>query len=417
MYNHARILYEFMNRRVLIIVENLPVPFDRRVWAESLALRDEGYSVSVICPNSRSEAPYEVFEGISIYRYPAPPEGGGVFAYVREFAYSLWAAFWLSIKVRRENGFDVIQACNPPDTMFLIALFHKRFGRKKFIFDHHDLSPELFSLRFDPSKKSLAYRLLLWLERRTFIAADVVISTNESFKSIAIKRGGKKRDSVVVVRNGPDRDRFKPREPRPELKNGREHMVCYVGVMAMQDGLDCLLEAIHQVVCVRGRRDITFALIGSGDILDSLKQMAQDLEIDEYVEFTGRIDDDTLLTDYLSTSDVCVAPDPCNDLNDKCTLIKIPEYMAMGKPIVSFDLTESRYSAQEAAVYASSNDCAAFGDKIIELLDDPAKCAEMGRFGQERVSSLLAWEYSRKNLIHAYELALRLKPIDNYESA
>lgn len=398
-----------MKRRVLIIVENLPVPFDRRVWAESMALIEAGYQVSVICPNSRNQAYFEVLDGVNICRYPAPPEGSGVVAYVREFVYSLWAAFWLSIKVRREIGFDVIQACNPPDTIFMIALFHKWFGRKKFIFDHHDLSPELFSLRFDPGKKSLAYRMLLWLERRTFRTADVVISTNESFKAVAVKRGGKRPEDVVVVRNGPNLERFKPRDVRPELKNGREYLVCYVGVMAMQDGLDYLLNAIHHVVIEHGRHDITFALIGSGDILDDLKQLACDLKIDEYVEFTGRIDDDILLADYLSTSDVCVAPDPMNDLNDNCTLIKIPEYMAMGKPIVSFDLTESRYSAQEAALYAPDNNCADFGDKIIELLDDPRKREEMGRFGQERVREMLAWEHSKKNLVNAYELAFECR--------
>ena len=395
-----------MNRRVLIVVENLPVPFDRRVWSESVALKEAGYQVSVICPNSRNEASRETLDGVFIYRYPAPPEGQGVAAYVREFVYSLWAAFWLSLKVRKEKNFDVIQACNPPDTIFLIALIHKWFGGKKFIFDHHDLSPELFSLRFDPGRKSVAYKALLWLERRTFRTADVVISTNESFKSIAMKRGGKKPDDVVVVRNGPDLGRFKPRSPRPELRNGRDYLVCYVGVMAMQDGLDYLLRAIHHVVCIQGRHDISFVLIGSGDVLDDLKKLARGLEIEQYVEFTGRIDDDALLADYLSTSDVCVAPDPMNELNDKCTLIKIAEYMAMGKPTVSFDLTESRYTAQNAALYASANDCAEFGDKIIELLDDPVKREEMGKIGQERVGELLSWEHSKRNLLRAYELAL-----------
>lgn len=398
-----------MNRRVLIIVENLPVPFDRRVWAESLALTEAGYQVSVICPNSRNEASYEELSGVNIYRYPAPPEGSGVVAYIREFSYSLWAAFKLSLKVRREKGFDVIQACNPPDTMFLIALFHKWFGHKRFIFDHHDLSPELFSLRFDPSKKSFAYRMLLWLERQTFKTADVVISTNESFKEIAIKRGSKNEDDVIVVRNGPDLNKFKPRAPRSELKDGRNYMVCYVGVMAIQDGLDYLLRAIHQVICVRNRNDITFVLIGSGDVLDNLKQLAKDLDIDQNVVFTGRIDDDILLADYLSTADVCVAPDPMNDLNDKCTLIKIPEYMAIGKPTVSFNLTESKFSAQDAAVYAEKNDCAEFGNKIVELLDDPARRSEMGEFGQKRVHDILSWEHSKKNLLLAYERALNYK--------
>lgn len=390
-------------KKILIIVENLPVPFDRRVWAESLALTEAGYKVSVICPNSRNEATHEILEGVYIYRYPAPSEGSGIAAYIWEYAYSLWTAFWLSLKIGRENGFDVIQACNPPDTIFLIALFHKCFGRKKFVFDHHDLSPELFSIRFDPKKKSLAYKILLLLERQSFRMADMVISTNESFKKIAIKRGGKSAESVVVVRNGPDLHRFAPRTPSEALKCGRKYMVCYVGVMAEQDGLDYLLRAIDYIVNSRKRSDMTFVLIGSGDIVDNLKQMSESMGIADYVVFTGRIDDDELLATYLSTSDVCVAPDPKNDLNDNCTLIKIAEYMAIGKPVVSFDLHESKYTAQSAAVYAENNDCADFGDKVIQLLDDPARRDEMGKIGRQRVMEFLSWEHSRKELIRAYD--------------
>ena len=388
---------------VLIIVENLSVPFDRRVWAESLALTEAGYKVAVICPARPQESRYELLDGVSIYRYGAPREATGAIGYLWEYAYSLTAAFLLSLKVRKRERFDVIQACNPPDILFLIARFHKLFGRKKFVFDHHDLSPELFSLRFDPEKKSVLYKAMLWLERCTFKSADVVISTNESFKSLAVKRGRKDPDSVFVVRNGPDLRRFKPREPNPQFKNGRDYMVCYVGVMAAQDGLDYLLRAIHHVAHDRGRCDVTFTLIGSGDILDELKQMARDLEIDDCVVFTGRIDDDELLTTYLSTADVCVAPDPSNDLNDNCTLIKIAEYMAMGKPTVSFDLAESRFSAGEAAVYASRNDSCEFGDKIIELLDDPDRREAMGRFGVKRVEDALSWDHGKRRLWSAYD--------------
>lgn len=390
-------------QKILILVENLSVPFDRRVWAESLALVEAGYQVSVICPNKQNPAAYEVLQGVSIYRYPAPVDGSGVMGYIREYAYSLFAAFKTSLVVRKREGFDVIQACNPPDILFLIGLFHKIFGGKKFIFDHHDLSPELFSLRFDPSKKSFAYKMLLWLERRTFKTADVVISTNESFKQVAIKRGGKSPDSVFVVRNGPNTRKFVRREPKEELKDSRRYMVCYVGVMASQDGLDYLLQAANYIINVKGRTDTTFVLIGSGDIVDELKQLVKDLGIADYVVFTGRIDDDELLATYISTADVCVAPDPNNDLNDKSTLIKIAEYMAIGKPVVSFDLTESGYTAGEAALYAKNNDCAEFGDKIIELLDDPDIREKMGRFGTERVRDCLSWDHSVVNLRAAYE--------------
>jgi glycosyltransferase involved in cell wall biosynthesis len=388
---------------ILIIVENLSVPFDRRVWAESLALTEAGYQVSVICPNTQNFALREVINGVSIYRYPAPTEGNGIIGYIKEFAYSLFAAFKLSMLVRKQKGFDVIQACNPPDVLFLIAKLHKVFGSKKFVFDHHDLSPELFSLRFDTAKKSFAYKILLWLERRTFKSANMVISTNESFKQIAMKRGNISPDSVFVVRNGPNLRRFVPREANEEMKYGRKHMVCYVGVMAEQDGLDYLLKAVDHVVNKRGRKDVTFVLIGSGEILDDLKQLAIDLKIYDYVVFTGRIDDDEMLATYLSTADVCVAPDPKNDLNDNCTLIKIAEYMAIGKPIVSFDLKESMFTAGDAALYATENDCADFGNKIIELLDDPARREKMGAFGSKRIVQSLSWDHSKKELIRAYD--------------
>ncbi|MCE5198302.1 MAG: glycosyltransferase family 4 protein [Armatimonadota bacterium] len=390
------------NGKILIIVENLSVPFDRRVWAESLALTEAGYKVSVICPNGQNSELKEIIDGVSIYRYPAPIESAGVIGYIKEFAYSLLAAFRLSLVVRRHEGFDAIQVCNPPDILFLIGLFHKVFGRKKIVFDHHDLSPELFSLKFDPDKKSFAYKMLLWLERRTFKAADMVISTNESFKQIAMIRGGKPVNSVFVVRNGPDLRKFTPCAPNADLKFGKEYMVCYVGVMATQDGIDYLLRAINHVVNTRGRTDVAFVLIGSGDILDELKQLAVELGIADYVVFTGRINDDKQLATYISTSDICVAPDPKNDLNDNCTLIKIAEYMAIGKPVVSFDLKESRYTAKEAALYAENNDCTDFGEKIIQLLDSPAIREKMGAFGRRRIVESLSWDNSKCALLHAY---------------
>lgn len=396
--------------RVLILVENLSVPFDRRVWMESLALTEAGYKVAVICPTAPDDLFYEVIDGVSIFRYPAPKDADGLVGYLWEFGYSMFSAFRLALRVLKTHGFDVIQGCNPPDTFFLIGWYFRKFAGKKYIFDHHDLSPELYQVRFRRSANSLVCRVLIWLERCTFRTADVVISTNESFKEIAIKRGRKSQESVFVVRNGPDIERFKPREPNPDFKMGREHMVCYVGVMAVQDGLNYLLRAVSHIVHTLNRHDTTFVLIGSGDQFTHLQKMVVDLDIKDYVVFTGRIRDDLLLATYLSTSDVCVAPDPSNVLNDKCTLIKIPEYMAIGRAIVSFDLVESRYSAQDAALYATPNDYTDFGDKIVYLLDHPEVRETMGESGMKRVRETLAWSHSRGNLLAAYEAAIGRRP-------
>lgn len=399
--------------KVLILVENLSVPFDRRVWMESLALTEAGYQVSVICPTAPEDSLYEVLDNVFIYRYPAPRDAKGIIGYLWEFGYSMVSAFRLAWRVRRDRGFDVIHACNPPDTFFVIGWFFKRFYGARFIFDHHDLSPELYGVRFGRTRNSLIYRVLLWLEKCTFRTADIVISTNESFKAMAVKRGRKRPEQVFVVRNGPDITRFRPREPNPEFRKGREYMICYVGVMATQDGLEYLLEAIAHIVHARRREDITFTLIGSGDIVPKLKRLTSQLRIEEYVVFTGRIRDDELLATYLSTADVCVAPDPKNDLNNHCTLIKIPEYMAIGKPVVSFDLTESRYSAQDAAVYATPNDAKEFGDRIIELVDDPARRERMGEFGRARVREVLSWAHSKRHLMDAYAAAFSCGTVES----
>lgn len=401
----AGVLDEFVPSylgRVLMLVENLSVPFDRRVWMESLALTEAGYKVAVICPTAPGDSIYEVLEGVSIFRYPAPREARGLWGYLWEFGYSMLWAFRLSRRVLKVHGFDAIHACNPPDTFFSIGWIYKRFRGKRFLFDHHDLSPELYGFRFGKGPKSVVSRILLWLERCTFRTADVVISPNGSLREIAITRGGKKEDRIFVVRNGPDLSRWRPAIPDPQLRRGRKFLVCYVGVMAIQDGLDYLLRAIAHIVHTLGRKDVTFTLIGSGDQLGILKQMAASLDVADCVEFTGRISDDAVLTRYISTADVCVAPDPKNYLNDKCTLIKIPEYMAMSKPIVSFDLTESRYSAADAALYAVPNDTRDFGEKIVYLLDNPEIRQRMGEAGIRRVRELLSWEHSVGNLLAAY---------------
>ena len=393
--------------RVLILVENLPVAYDRRVWAEAQALTEAGYHVTVICPAVPGAPLLDTVEGIDIYAYPAPAQGGGGLGYLWEFTYAMVASFRLARMVHKRTGFDILQACNPPDTFFLIAKYYRALYGKPFIFDHHDISPELYSIRFRRTPKSTVYKVLLWLERCTFNAADVVMSVNESVKNLAIGRGRKDPKLVYVVRNAPDLQRFRPLPPNPEHRKGREHLVCYVGVMAAQDGLEYLVQAVSHVVNTLGRRDITFTLIGSGDRLPSLKQLAKDLKVDDYIVFTGRINDDDLLTSYLSTADVCVAPDPKNEMNDKCSLIKIVEYMAMSRPVVGFDLTESRYTAGDAAVYATPNDTEEFGDKIVELLDDPDRRKQMGECGKRRVEEALSWSHSKRLLLTAYEAALK----------
>ena len=397
------------SKRILFIVQNQPVPFDRRVWSEALAVKEQGYSVSVLCPNLYAQKSYEQLGDISVYRYRPPKQAKGISSYLCEYIYSLVAISYMSIYIRLKEGFDAIHACGPPDFIFVVALFHKLFGRKKYIFDHHDLSPELFTVRFGTRKMNTLYKLLVWLEKLSFRTADVVISTNESFRQVAINRGGKSSASVFVVRNGPNLKRLVQKQPNFSLKNNKEFLVCYVGLMAEQDGLELLLQSIRHIVHQIGKQNITFVLIGSGDNLDQLKQMSKDFCIEEYVVFTGRIDSDDLLSSYLSTADLCVVPDPKNELNDKCTLIKIAEYMAFAKPIVSYDLSESIYTAGEAALYATDNNTIDFAEKVVELIDNPEQRTKMGDVGKQRLMNGFTWEHSKNHLISAYDYLFKTK--------
>lgn len=388
-------------RRALIIVENLPVPFDRRVWQEATALRDHGITVSIICPTGPGyEKNYEVLDGIYIYRYRLAAEGDGALGYLSEYASALWHTFRLAFQVRRERGFDVIHACNPPDLFFLVGGFFKFFEATRFIFDHHDINPELYEAKF--GRRGVFWRLLIALERASFRVADVSIATNESYRRIAIERGGMDPSRVFVVRSGPTTERMKVLPPNDELRCGRRYLVGYVGVMGKQEGIDLLLHAIRHIVVEMGRRDIQFGLVGSGTSLPEMKQLAVDLGIEEFVTFTGRVPDNELL-EVLNTADVCVNPDIANAMNDKSTMNKIMEYMALGKPIVQFDLTEGRYSAQESSLYALRNDPHDLARKIVELLDDPSRRAQMGEIGRRRIEEVLAWEHEIPSLLQAYE--------------
>jgi glycosyltransferase involved in cell wall biosynthesis len=390
-------------KRVLIVVENLPCPFDRRVWQEALALHANGYQVCIICPKGRGfDASYECLEGIHIYRHPLLVEADSALGYGLEYSLSLLMEFWLALRIAVTRGFDVLQGCNPPDTIFIIGRFFKLFG-KKFIFDHHDINPELYEAKF--ARRDVWYRLLRRLERWTFRAADVSIATNESYRRIAIERGGMEASRVFVVRSGPDLSRIQKVPPNPAMRRGKKYLVGYVGVIGKQEGLDLLLESVAYMRRERGRDDVQFAIVGSGTELPALKELSLRLGIVDCVEFLGRVPDRELW-EVLGTSDVCVNPDRANEMNDKSTMNKIIEYMAVGKPIVQFDLTEGRYSAGDASLYARPNDTRDFGDKVCELLDNAGLRESMGMMGRARVESDLAWHHQVPRLLSAYELAL-----------
>lgn len=391
-----------MKRKVLIIVENLPVPFDPRVWKEACALRGNGYTVSVLCPRGKGyEKGYEFLEGVHVYRHPMPKEGNGVFAYLREFACALLWEFVYSLWIYLRRGFHVIQGCNPPDDIFLVALPFRLFG-VRYIFDHHDANPELYLSKYE--KEDTLYRAQLGLEKWTYRCSDVVIATNESYKRLAIERGDRRPEDVWVVRNGPDLEKFRAVAPEPELKYGKQFLVGYVGTMSIQEGLDILID-VAAYIRDMGRTDVHFTCVGGGPGLAGLRQMVRDKGLENVVNFTGRVPDDTLLR-VLSTSDVCVNPDKPCEMNDISTMIKIMEYMALAKPIVQFDLKEGRYSAGEASLYASPDDMVRdFAEKILWLLDHPEERRRMGEIGRRRVETELAWQYSVPNLLAAYSRA------------
>ena len=392
-----------MPGKALILVENLSVPFDRRVWQECLALRDEGWRVHVICPQgTKRDTEREIeLDGIAIHRFPLAPATGGVLGYLREYATALWHTFRLTRKV---GHVDVVQACNPPDLLFLVARRLRRRGAR-FIFDQHDLVPELYLSRFNRGKDFL-YRGVCWLERQTFRAADVVIATNQSYREIALTRGGKAPEDVFVVRSAPTVDRFRQVPPDLSIKYGKQYLLCYLGVMGPQDGVDYALRSLAKLRDEMGRTDWHATFIGGGDTFDAMVALSDDLGLSDCVDFTGRIPDEDLLR-YLSTADVCLSPDPLNPLNDVSTMNKIMEYMAMARPIVSFDLHEARVSAAEAAVYATPNDESEFAKRIAELLDDPRERQRMGEVGRQRVAGQLSWNHSKAALIAAYNAAIR----------
>lgn len=392
-----------MKRKVLIIVENAPVPFDPRVWKEALALHKADYEVAVLCPKGKGcELGYELREDVHIYRHPMPKEGNSALGYLWEYGCALFWQFLYAWWIYLRRGFHVIQGCNPPDDIFLVALPFKLFG-VKYIFDHHDVNPELYLAKYE--RKDVFYKVQVWLEKLTFRFCDVAMSTNDSYREIAVTRGGLAPEDVFVVRNGPDLRIFQPVPPNPALKYGKRYLIGYVGVMSAQEGLDILLDVAEHIKNL-GRGDIHFTCVGGGAALAGLRKIIRDKDLGEMVNFTGRVSDEELL-EVLSTADVCVNPDKPCQMNDISTMIKIMEYMALGKPIVQFDLKEGKISAQDASLYSDNvNRVVDFANNILWLLDHPEERQKMGDFGRKRIQTELAWQYSVGNLLAAYERAL-----------
>jgi len=391
-----------VKKKVLIIVENLPVPFDSRVWKEACALRDAGYQVTVLCPRGKGYMQnYELLDGVHIYRHPMPKEGNTPAGYLWEYGWALFWEFLYTWWIFLARGFHVIQGCNPPDNIFLVALPFKLFG-VKYIFDHHDANPELYYSKYE--RKDFFYNTQVWLEKLTYRVSDVVMATNESYRALAISRGGLDPQDAFVVRNGPDLATFKLVPPQPALKYGKPYLVGYVGTMSIQEGLDILIDVALRMK-TQGRRDVHFTCVGGGPGLAGLRQMVKDKNLEDTVNFTGRVSDKELL-EVLSTADVCVNPDKPCEMNDISTMIKIMEYMALGKPIVQFNLKEGRFSAGDASLYSDNHDLVTdFANKILWLLEHPEERQRMGEFGRERVEQQLAWEYSVGNLLAAYDRA------------
>jgi glycosyltransferase involved in cell wall biosynthesis len=387
--------------KILMLVENLPVPGDERVWSEAKTLRDTGFQVSVICPKGTSyfRESHICLENIDIYRYQLPQTAHTYTAYFTEYAVAVLMTFFLSLKVWFRHGIDVIHACNPPDLFFVIGLFYHCFG-KKFVFDQHDPAPEMFRAMFK-GRMELLRRVLLFLEWCTYRTADVVITTNLSHKSIATGRGHKDAHKVFVVRNGPDLKRMHPVPPEPQLKGARHYMLAYVGVMGILDGVDYALRALEILVHKYGREDISLVLMGDGDDAGRLRALVNELKLDEYVDFVGWTVREDLLR-YLSVADIGLSPEPENGLNELCTMHKVLDCMAMGLPIVAFDLAETRFSAQGAALYATPNDVEDFANKVGALLDNEGLRARMGMIGRKRIEEELCWVHSQRDLLRAY---------------
>src|SRR5215469_12811561 len=391
--------------RILMLLENLPFPQDLRVFREASALSSAGYRVTVICPLAKGQPSREIIHGVRVYRYPAPAEANGFLTYLWEYLYSMAASFALSMVVFFREGFDAIHAHNPPDSFVFIALLYKLFG-KRFIYDHHDLSPEMYAARFRGGGRPMVYRALVWLEKVSCRRADHVIVTNESYKKVALERGRVPQARITIVRNGVDLGRvMAPVEPDPALRQMGKTIIGYVGLLGVQDGPDYLLRALHYLIHGLRRTDFYCVVVGFGDALEKLKALAQELSLQDFVRFAGPVFGEDLRR-VLSAADICVDSSPANPYTDRSTMVKIIEYMSLGKPIVTFDLPEHRFTARSAAIYVVPNDEHAFARALAQLMDDPGRRMSLGTYGRERLKTELAWEYSIPNLLSVYRSVL-----------
>jgi glycosyltransferase involved in cell wall biosynthesis len=390
--------------RALIIVQNLPVPFDRRVWLESQALTNAGVDVTVICPKGPGDPARQHIDGVSILKYQPYAPGGSAISFAMEYAYSFSRTLWLTLQARRQGAFQVVQACNPPDIFWPIARLLRRLDGTASVFDHHDLCPELFESRF-PDGPRAAHRGLLFLERMTLRTADHVTSTNESYAEIAMQRGGKGAEDVTVVRTGPDEKKLNRVAPAPAMKRGRRYLAAYVGVMGPQDGVDVAVRAADHIVNTLGRTDISFLLMGAGDSYDELVELRDRLGLQDYVELPGRVSDE-FLAQALSTADVGLSPDPLNPLNNVSTMNKTMEYMAFGLPVLAFDLRETRVSAGSAARYARPNDVTDYAEELVRLLEDADSRRAMGSLARATIEDELAWRHQEKAYVGVYRRLL-----------
>ena len=394
--------------KVLLLVENNPYPADFRVRREAQALRDAGYEVGVIAPRGDGQAWRETLDGVRVHRFPAPPGGRGALGYAFEFAYATLAIAVLSLWVFVRHGVDVFHAANPPDTLCAVGAL-ARLLRRKYVFDHHDLAPEVYLSRFGVAREDFVSRCLRLLERASYAVAHVVIATNESYREIAMARGRKPAERVFVVRNGPPLS-YQPVPGECALSARAPHLIGYVGTIGPQDGVDLWMRAMRELAFTLGRRDVLAVVIGDGDALDSARRLARELDLEAHVHFTGRLPE-LECRRHLSEADVCVQPDPLSPLNDKSTMNKLMEYMALGKPTVAFDLHETRCSAQDAALYAQPNDVHEFARRVAWLIDHPLERQRMGEIGRRRVAESLAWEHSVPVLLRAYGEGLGLPPV------
>ena len=389
-----------------MLLENNPYPNDPRVRKEANTLQTAGYQVSIVCQSKAGQPRTETINGVNIYRYPPPPERGGLLGYLLEYGYSLLVGLLYTLIIWFKHRFDVIHAHNPPEIYVFIALLFKPFG-VKFVFDHHDLSPEVYLAKSGGNGNKWVYKTLLWMERVTLKNADHVIATNRSYRQIEMARGGVPAENITVVRNGPDPARFRQVEPVPEIRQKGKFILGYAGEMHVQDGLDYLMRALAHL-----RHDFQFddfycILMGNGSQIENLKEMAAELGIADHIHFTGRLAGEDYIR-HLSSADIFLDPDPSNSFNDHSTMIKMTEYMAMGRPIVAFDLPEHRFSAQESAIYVPDNDEKRFAEAILKLTQDRERRDLMGWTGRQRIEKSLAWKYSAQQLLNAYEQVLPL---------